>query len=101
MSGVLIGTSFVVKKKGLLRAQSKSGAVAGEGHAYLKDWMWWLGVSCSRRWTGGRRGEGGREREEGESSFEADLVFFLVGFGLLLCCVVGDLDDHDDRRRDL
>ncbi|KAL7415385.1 magnesium transporter NIPA-domain-containing protein [Mrakia frigida] len=44
MSGVLIGTSFVVKKKGLLRAQSKSGAVAGEGHAYLKDWMWWLGM---------------------------------------------------------
>lgn len=36
MSGLLIGCSFVVKKKGLLRAQARSGNVAGEGHAYLK-----------------------------------------------------------------
>ena len=34
-SGVLIGSSFVFKKKGLLRSQK--GAVAGEGVAYLKS----------------------------------------------------------------
>ena len=35
-SGVLIGSSFVFKKKGLLRSQA-GGAVAGEGVAYLKS----------------------------------------------------------------
>lgn len=42
-SGVFIGTSFVIKKKGLLIATSKSGNKAGEGHGYLKSWVWWLG----------------------------------------------------------
>ena len=40
VSGVLIGTSFVFKKKGLLRAQA--GGPAGEGVAYLKS------VCCPR-----------------------------------------------------
>lgn len=35
VSGMLIGTSFVFKKKGLLRAQA--GGPAGEGVAYLKS----------------------------------------------------------------
>lgn len=35
-SGLLIGSSFVFKKKGLLDAQAH-GAVAGEGVAYLKS----------------------------------------------------------------
>lgn len=43
-SGVLIGASFVVKKKGLLAATAKSGNVAGEGHAYLRNWLWWVGM---------------------------------------------------------
>jgi hypothetical protein len=38
-SGFFIGSSFVVKKKGLLRSLAKTGSVAGEGgHQYLKDW---------------------------------------------------------------
>ncbi|KAF7798511.1 hypothetical protein EIP86_009732 [Pleurotus ostreatoroseus] len=41
-SGVLIGSSFVFKKKGLLRSQR--GHVAGEGVAYLKSPMWWMGM---------------------------------------------------------
>ncbi|VDC07560.1 unnamed protein product [Peniophora sp. CBMAI 1063] len=41
-SGVLIGSSFVFKKKGLLRSQA--GQVAGEGVAYLKSPLWWLGM---------------------------------------------------------
>jgi len=35
LSGVLIGSSFVFKKKGLLRSQA--GHAAGEGVAYLKS----------------------------------------------------------------
>ncbi|KAI0348185.1 DUF803-domain-containing protein [Trametopsis cervina] len=41
-SGVLIGSSFVFKKKGLL--QSQRGQAAGEGVAYLKSPMWWTGM---------------------------------------------------------
>ncbi|THG95295.1 hypothetical protein EW026_g6339 [Hermanssonia centrifuga] len=44
-SGVLIGSSFVFKKKGLLRAQA--GGVAGEGVGYLKSPLWWLGMISS------------------------------------------------------
>lgn len=41
-SGLLIGSSFVFKKKGLLSSQK--GHVAGEGVAYLKSPMWWTGM---------------------------------------------------------
>ncbi|TKY87200.1 hypothetical protein EX895_003877 [Sporisorium graminicola] len=43
-SGLLIGSSFVFKKKGLLAAQKKYETAAGEGHAYLKSPMWWTGM---------------------------------------------------------
>jgi len=44
-SCVFIGTSFIIKKKGLLRVASGSGRRAGQGgFAYLKDWMWWTGM---------------------------------------------------------
>jgi hypothetical protein len=59
-SGVLIGASFVFKKKGLLNSQK--GKVAGEGLDYLKSvrfpasccrlaligdlqFMWWTGMT--------------------------------------------------------
>ncbi|KAG5722279.1 Magnesium transporter NIPA2, partial [Termitomyces sp. T112] len=42
VSGCLIGSSFVFKKKGLLRSQA--GGVAGEGVAYLKSALWWTGM---------------------------------------------------------
>ncbi|KAI0630136.1 DUF803-domain-containing protein [Trametes polyzona] len=42
-SGLLIGSSFVFKKKGLLRSQK--GMVAGEGVAYLKSPLWWIGMT--------------------------------------------------------
>ncbi|KAF5335208.1 hypothetical protein D9611_010890 [Ephemerocybe angulata] len=41
-SGVLIGISFPLKKKGLLRSQA--GGEAGEGVAYLKSFLWWTGM---------------------------------------------------------
>ncbi|KIR31612.1 hypothetical protein I352_05946 [Cryptococcus deuterogattii MMRL2647] len=43
-SGFLIGTSFVIKKKGLIKSTEKYGNQAGEGHGYLKSWMWWAGM---------------------------------------------------------
>ncbi|KAF9174039.1 hypothetical protein BGX21_000541 [Mortierella sp. AD011] len=42
-SGLLIGSSFVFKKKGLINC-TKNGMLAGEGHAYLKSFMWWTGM---------------------------------------------------------
>ncbi|KAF9361894.1 hypothetical protein BGX26_010297 [Mortierella sp. AD094] len=42
-SGLLIGSSFVFKKKGLINC-TKNGMLAGEGHAYLKSYMWWTGM---------------------------------------------------------
>ncbi|KAF9969915.1 hypothetical protein BGZ73_007539 [Actinomortierella ambigua] len=46
-SGLLIGSSFVFKKKGLLNC-TKDGMVAGEGYAYLKSAMWWTGMLISK-----------------------------------------------------
>lgn len=43
LSGCLIGSSFVFKKKGLLRSQ----AAAGEGVGYLKSPLWWLGMTSA------------------------------------------------------
>ncbi|KAG8958937.1 hypothetical protein FRC03_008685 [Tulasnella sp. 419] len=42
-SGALIGSSFVFKKKGLLKSQE--GSEAGVGVAYLKSPMWWFGMT--------------------------------------------------------
>ncbi|XP_006457269.1 hypothetical protein AGABI2DRAFT_212615 [Agaricus bisporus var. bisporus H97] len=42
VSGILIGSSFVFKKKGLLRSQA--GGELGEGVAYLKSALWWTGM---------------------------------------------------------
>jgi magnesium transporter len=43
-SGVFIGTSFVLKKLGLLRANVKYNEEAGEGYGYLKNAWWWSGM---------------------------------------------------------
>ncbi|XP_031563511.1 magnesium transporter NIPA2-like [Actinia tenebrosa] len=44
-SSLFIGTSFIVKKKGLLRVAERSGVRAGQGgYAYLKEWLWWAGM---------------------------------------------------------
>lgn len=44
-SCIFIGTSFIVKKKGLLKvAQSTSNRAGDGGYAYLKEWMWWCGL---------------------------------------------------------
>ncbi|KAK3985161.1 putative NIPA-like protein 1 [Cladorrhinum sp. PSN332] len=43
-SGAFIGTSFVLKKFGLLKANEKYNEVAGEGYGYLKNFYWWAGM---------------------------------------------------------
>ncbi|XP_015283853.1 PREDICTED: magnesium transporter NIPA4 [Gekko japonicus] len=44
-SSFLIGSSVILKKKGLLRLVEKGGTPAGDGgHGYLKDWLWWAGL---------------------------------------------------------
>lgn len=43
-SGLFIGTSFVLKKVGLLKANTKYNEAAGEGYGYLKNAYWWAGM---------------------------------------------------------
>ncbi|ODA84165.1 hypothetical protein RJ55_02683 [Drechmeria coniospora] len=43
-SGLFIGTSFVLKKVGLLKANEKYNEVAGEGYGYLRNAFWWSGM---------------------------------------------------------
>ena len=44
-SGLFIGTSFVLKKVGLLKANVKYNQEAGEGYGYLKNAYWWSGMT--------------------------------------------------------
>ncbi|KAI9818010.1 MAG: hypothetical protein M1826_001443 [Phylliscum demangeonii] len=44
-AGVFIGTSFVIKKIGLLKANVKYNEEAGEGYGYLKNAWWWTGMT--------------------------------------------------------
>lgn len=44
-SGLFIGTSFVLKKYGLLKANEKYHEEAGEGYGYLKNFFWWGGMT--------------------------------------------------------
>jgi magnesium transporter len=44
-SGLFIGTSFVLKKVGLLKANAKYNEEAGEGYGYLKNAYWWGGMT--------------------------------------------------------
>lgn len=44
-SGLFIGTSFVLKKVGLLKANEKYKEEAGEGYGYLKNAFWWGGMT--------------------------------------------------------
>lgn len=50
MSSFFIGSSFILKKKGLLKLSSNSKPntetirASNGGHGYLKEWMWWSGL---------------------------------------------------------
>lgn len=40
-SSLFIGSSFIIKKKGLLKLNIRAGS---GGFGYLKEWMWWAGL---------------------------------------------------------
>lgn len=43
-SSIFIGSSFIIKKKGLQKLTKHGNTRAGSGgHGYLKDWLWWAG----------------------------------------------------------
>jgi drug/metabolite transporter (DMT)-like permease len=44
-SSIFIGSSFILKKRGLLNIARNSNTRAGQGgYAYLKEWLWWAGL---------------------------------------------------------
>lgn len=44
LSTVLIGASFIIKKKALIKV-AQQGVRAGDGgYEYLREWMWWVGM---------------------------------------------------------
>jgi drug/metabolite transporter (DMT)-like permease len=46
-SSIFIGSSFIIKKKALIKlANNYNGAQRASegGFAYLREWLWWLGV---------------------------------------------------------
>lgn len=48
-SSLFIGSSFIIKKKGLQRINSHGRLRAGSGgFGYLKEWIWWAGLICSK-----------------------------------------------------
>ncbi|CAD5116123.1 DgyrCDS5048 [Dimorphilus gyrociliatus] len=46
LSSAFIGSSFILKKKGLLKlaAQSQSVRAGQGGFGYLREWLWWVGM---------------------------------------------------------
>lgn len=48
-SSIFIGSSFIIKKVALKRLHSSGNLRASAGgFAYLKQWMWWLGLLTSK-----------------------------------------------------
>lgn len=48
-SSFFIGSSFIIKKKALIRLNKIGGTRAGDGgYGYLKEWIWWAGLITSK-----------------------------------------------------
>lgn len=48
-SSVFIGSSFIIKKVALIKINETGNIRASAGgYAYLKQWMWWLGLITSK-----------------------------------------------------
>lgn len=43
-SSAFIGASFIVKKKGLMRARASGRGAGDGGYAYLRESLWWIGL---------------------------------------------------------
>nr|GEV79196.1 probable magnesium transporter NIPA2 [Tanacetum cinerariifolium] len=44
VSSIFIGSSFIIKKKGLMKAGVLGTRAGSGGHSYLKQPMWWVGM---------------------------------------------------------
>ncbi|RXH74160.1 hypothetical protein DVH24_028881 [Malus domestica] len=44
VSSAFIGSSFIIKKKGLIRASVNGPAASVGGYGYLKESLWWIGM---------------------------------------------------------
>jgi hypothetical protein len=79
-SGVFIGVSFVLKKKGLLAANLKDNKEAGEGYGYLKNFWWWTGMILSKSFAPGRGVEEGADETDakGNSDYRGGMQFLCV-----------------------
>jgi hypothetical protein len=43
------GSSFIIKKLGLLRLRGSTSTPAADGgFGYLRDWVWWTGLITSK-----------------------------------------------------
>lgn len=50
-SSVFIGSSFIIKKKALIKLANTtdvSKRASEGGYGYLKEWLWWMGVITSK-----------------------------------------------------
>uniref|UniRef100_A0A8B9ISQ1 Uncharacterized protein n=1 Tax=Amazona collaria TaxID=241587 RepID=A0A8B9ISQ1_9PSIT len=48
-SSAFNGSSFILKKKGLLKLADRGVPRAGQGgYSYLKEWLWWAGLLSSK-----------------------------------------------------
>ncbi|KAJ0549024.1 putative magnesium transporter NIPA [Helianthus annuus] len=43
-SSVFIGSSFIIKKKGLMKAGASGTRAGSGGHSYLMQPLWWAGM---------------------------------------------------------
>ncbi|CAD5221079.1 unnamed protein product [Bursaphelenchus okinawaensis] len=45
-SSIFIGSSFIIKKKALIKLATANGAYRASegGYGYLREWSWWLGI---------------------------------------------------------
>jgi magnesium transporter len=50
-SSLFIGSSFIIKKKGLIRLSQHGIRAGAGGFGYLKDWIWWAGLICSKYYS--------------------------------------------------
>ncbi|KAK6044648.1 hypothetical protein COOONC_17847 [Cooperia oncophora] len=50
-SSLFIGSSFIIKKKALIKLASGdvSQRASEGGYGYLREWMWWMGVITNIR----------------------------------------------------
>lgn len=51
-SSVFIGSSFIIKKKALIKLANYmdfNQRASEGGYGYLREWLWWMGVITSRQ----------------------------------------------------